>query len=145
MKEIRNVTEQILLSIGIMEQDYVFSLNHHSKDPKTKEKMIKIQGEISHELFTPEEINPVVPESLDEKTTIEIRDFARNKTNEIMQQSPKDAKDQYQLQDILSFEIAKLDDVIYLEFGYKNKVVIEAFKKYNLLPKGQEGSEIVHV
>jgi hypothetical protein len=120
-----------------MEQDYVFSLNYHSKNPETKVKMLKIQEDISNELFTPEEINPVVPESLTKEKTIEIRNFARDKTSEIMQQSQKGAKDQNQLQDILSFEIAKLDDVIYIEFGYKNKVVIEAFKKYDLLPQAQ--------
>jgi glutaredoxin 2 len=118
-----------------MEQDYVFSLNFHSKNPAFREKLTKTQDQIANEIFDQETLNPVIPESLTEQVATEIRDFARDRTNEIIGELSQKIKDPNLLQEKVSFEIAKLDDIIYLKHGYRNKVVIKAFEKFNLLGK----------
>ena len=71
-----------------------------------------------------------IPESLTEEVATEIRDFARDSTNEIIRDLSSRITDQNLLQEKISFEIAKLDDIIYVKFGYTNKEVIKAFEKY---------------
>lgn len=118
-----------------MEQDYVFSLNHLSKNPEFKQELISIQEKISKELFDEEYTNPTIPEDLDVSKAMEIRDFARETTNKILQDYSQLIKDPNQLQDKISFEVSKLDDVIYLKYGYRNKVIIKAFEKYGILER----------
>lgn len=43
----------------------------------------------------------------------------------------------------MAFEIAKLDDIIYLQYEYKNTEVIKAFEKYNLLARHAPGATMV--
>ena len=83
MIALKEVTEKVLRGIGIMEQDYVFSLNYHSKNPDFKKKLLQIQYDLTNELFSEEEINPQIPESLTAEKAKEIRDFAREKTNKV--------------------------------------------------------------
>lgn len=134
MESLKNITQAVLSGLKIMEQDYIISLNFHSNSDKFKEQLLKIQQEISIEVFG-DTLEAQVPESLNKELTEEIRDFARNSTNKIMEDASRTYKDQAILQEKLQFEIAKLDDVIYVEYGYRNKEVIKAFEKYNLLPK----------
>lgn len=132
---LKKVTDRVLKGIGIMEQDYVFSLNYHSKNPQFKKDLLQIQGELTTELFSEEELNPTIPEELTKEKAIEIKDFAKENTERVLRELPQKYRDPATLQDEISFEVAKLDDIIYVKFGYKNKVVLEAFKHYNLLPQ----------
>jgi hypothetical protein len=42
----------------------------------------------------------------------------------------------------MSFEIAKLDDVIFIKYRYRNKVVIKAFEKYGLLGRQHQAQRV---
>jgi len=131
--ELKRITGDIMRLLKIIESDYVISMNYHSRKPEFKSKMMQIQGSISKEIFTEDEISPKIPESLDEEKATEIRDFARQTTNKIISDLTSTIKDQSVLNDRMTFEISKLDDVIYLKYGFKNKEVIKAFEKYSLL------------
>jgi hypothetical protein len=136
--ELKEVTNVLLTKLKLMEQDYIMSLNFHSDKPGFKDTLIKTQGDISKELFG-EDLHQV-PEDLDREKATEIRDFARETTNKIIMELSQTIKDQGILQDRISFEIAKLDDIIYVKYGYKNKEVIKAFEKYELLSKRALGA-----
>ena len=120
-----------------MEQDYIISLNHHSKNTEFLLKISKTQEEISKEIFG-DSLETEMPESLTEEVAIEIRDFARDTTNGIIRDLSGRISDQSLLQEKISFEIAKLDDIIYVKYGYTNKEVIKSFEKYNLLAKRED-------
>ncbi|CAI2376213.1 unnamed protein product [Moneuplotes crassus] len=132
---LKKVTDKVLKGIGIMEQDYVFSLNYHSKDAEFKKELMAIQEELTQELFTDDEINPPLPDDLTAEVAQEIKDFAKESTERVLRELPQKFRDANILQNEISFEVAKLDDVIFVKYGYKNKVVLEAFRKYNLLPQ----------
>lgn len=131
-EELKKVTDILLKKLKLMEQDYIMSLNYHASKQEFKEEMVTVQNNLSKELFgNLDDIS--IPESLTREVATEIRDFARSSTNEVIVSLSKQIKDQNVLQDSIAYEIAKLDDVIYLKYGYKNKEVIKAFEKYQLL------------
>lgn len=128
IKELKELTKKILSHLKIMEQDYIISLNHHSKNQEFLLKIQSTQEEISKEIFG-DTLDTEMPESLTEKVATEIRDFARDTTNQIIRDLSSRITDQAVLQEKISFEIAKLDDIIYVKYGYTNKEVIKSFEK----------------
>ena len=64
MIALKEVTDKVLWGIKIMEQDYVFSLNYHSKNEEFKKSLMAIQEDLTKELFTKDELSPELPESL---------------------------------------------------------------------------------
>jgi hypothetical protein len=50
-----------------------------------------------------------------------------------MQQIDKQARSQTEYRSLFMFELMKLDDIIYLQYGFKKEVVIEAFTKHSII------------
>ena len=133
-QELDRVTNMILTKLRMMEQDYILSLNYHSEKPDFKAKLIKIQESISEELFGNVDQNKI-PDELTKEVATKIRDFAKETTNQIIMDASQKIKDPNLLQERIKYEVARLDDIIYVKFGFKNKDVIKAFEKYELLSK----------
>ena len=143
---IQKVSAIILNHFKLMDQEYIISLNYHSQSEEFRKRLIEIQTQVSIEVYGANYFNEI-PESLTKEKTIEIRDFARSETTRIITELSNKISDPMLLQKQANFEIAKLDDVAYIKFGYKSKEVLKAFEKYNLLEEikkqTQEGDMLV--
>jgi hypothetical protein len=117
-----------------MEQDYVLSFSTYSKDPQFKAKQKDIETQITTELFGEKKLHEV-PDALTKEITVEIKEFARIEAEKILTQLSSKNLSKEIIQSHYSFEMAKLDDIIYIKYGFKNSEVLAAFKKYNLLPQ----------
>lgn len=143
---IQKVSAIILNHFKLMDQEYIISLNYHSQSEEFRKRLIEIQTQVSIEVYGANYFNEI-PESLTKEKAIEIRDFARSETTRIITELSNKISDPMLLQKQANFEIAKLDDVAYIKFGYKSKEVLKAFEKYNLLEEikkqTQEGDMLV--
>lgn len=131
MTEIQNT---ILGEFGITELEYTQGYQNSLTSPSFTQKMQAKQTEVVQEV---QSMNPdeELSEDLTKEVAIEIRDFAKKLTQETIYKLQATITDQQRFQEEFMFEISKLDDIIYVKYGFKNTEVLKAFKKYNLVPQ----------
>lgn len=131
METIQNIA---MTEFDITEQEYQMGYQTNVLNPSFIQKLNDVQGEIVREI---QSVNPDegLPEGLTREKAVEIRDFAKEQTQKKLIELQRSVTNQSELQEKFMFEVAKLDDVILMKYGFKNTDVLKAFTKYNLIPK----------
>jgi hypothetical protein len=124
--------KQVFEEFGCTENDYVTGYQTHSNNPAFGAKMMEYQKNVVNSMQ--EQNKKSLPESLTKEVAQEIRDFAKNETQRILRNLQSTETDQTAFNEKFMFEVSKLDDVIYLKYGFKNTDVLKAFHEYNLIP-----------
>ena len=130
MKEIKNV---IFEGLMLAESEYVQSFQKHARNPEFAKLMKQSQEKIAEDILPDKDSK--LPEGLTKEKALEIRDFAKLRTNQIMQQLSAQIQDPTELRAQINYQIARLDDVIFLEYGFRNHDVIKAFNDHGIICK----------
>ena len=133
-KKMQEIQSIIFDKFETNDVEYMTSYQTHIMKPAFIQKMQTLQQKVVDEV---QNINPEVdvPEALTKEVAEEIRDYAKESTQKVLQHLQSTCKNQQEMSDKFMFEVSKLDDDIYIKYGYKNTVVLKAFQKYNLIPK----------
>ena len=83
--------------------------------------------------------NDELPEGLTLEKAKEIRDYAQTETQKILAQVQAQGGNQQNFQEKFLFEVSKLDDIIFIKYGFRNTEVLKSFHKFNLVP-GQKSN-----
>lgn len=75
-----------------------------------------------------------IPEDLTIEKAKEIRKNVQSETQKVMTQLQMQGLPPNEFQEKFMKEIARLDDMVYIKYGFKNNEVLEAFQKYKLIP-----------
>lgn len=138
-KKMQEIQDLVFAEYGSSTQEYMTGYQSHAFKPEFAAKTQKIQNEIVTQVQgTDEEREP--PAGLTKELAEEIRDFAKVETQKVLMQLQSTVTDQYQFQEKFMFEVSKLDDVIFVKYGFKNTDVLKAFQFYKLIPN-QEGNQ----
>ena len=132
-KKIDVVQKEIFEGFGCSENDYMQGYQRCSTKPEFVRKMQVLQHKVVEEVQSANNVD--LPEGLTKEKAQEIRDFAKQKTQSIVMGLQRTETDQQVFNQKFMFEVSKLDDVIYMNYGYKNTDVLKAFQTYNLIPK----------
>lgn len=114
------------------EQEYVNGYQSNLMQQSFIIKMQTLQQEIVNDLSRPGDND--IPEELTKEKAIEIRDFAKTETQKTLMQLQSTMTNQAEFQEKFMFEVSKLDDIIFIKYGFKNTDVLKAFQHYNLIP-----------
>lgn len=133
-KKMQEIQSVIFDKFETNDVEYMTSYQSHIMKPTFIQKMQTLQQKVVDEV---QNINPEVdvPEALTKEVAEEIRDYAKESTQKVLQRLQTTCKNQQEMSDKFMFEVSKLDDDIYIKYGYKNTIVLKAFQKYNLIPK----------
>lgn len=134
----QELQSKVFTEFDTTEQEYMVSFQSNARSPPFLLKMQQLQNQVVEEV---QKRNPEegLPEGLTKEKSMEIRDFARSKTQSMVQDLQRKHPNQAEFNERFMFEVSKLDDIIFLTYGFKNTDVLKAFQKYNLIPnQGQQ-------
>jgi hypothetical protein len=115
------------------ETEYMSGYQANFYKPQFVQRMQELQQKVVEDVQTrsPE---AELPAGLTKEKAEEIRDFAKAQTQNVILQLQSTMTNQNDFNEKFMFEVSKLDDVIFLKYGFKNTDVLKAFQKYNLIP-----------
>jgi hypothetical protein len=133
-KRMQHLQDVAMADFGTTENEYIQGYQGNLLQPAFIQKMQGLQTEIVKEIQT---LNPddELPEALTKEKAIEIRDFAKAETQKKIMELQSTMTNQNEFQEKFMYEVSKLDDVIFINYGFKNTDVLKAFQQFNLIPK----------
>lgn len=132
-KKMQEIQDIVFAAYGSSTQEYMTGYQSHAFKPDFAAKTQKIQNEIVLEVQGGDD-ETAPPAGLTKEIAENIRDFAKVETQKALMQLQSTITDQYQFQEKFMFEVSKLDDVIFIKYGFKNTDVLKAFQYYKLIP-----------
>lgn len=132
-KHLQDLQNTVFNEFDSNEQEYVSALQASMMNPRFNQRMQESQSKITHEVQnrTPKS---ELPAGLDREKALEIRDFAKQQTQKTIMELQSKITNQNEFNQKFMYEVSKLDDIIYLKYGFKNTDVLKAFQHYNLIP-----------
>lgn len=133
------VTKKILKDLDIEIMEYANSLNHYSLDKQFVKELDWIETKAVKKLLA-DEPTPDIPEDLTIEVAKQIQMYAQKKICKILSELEETHKDPIVLKNESFFGMKKVDDLVFVKYGYQSKVVMAAFQEYCLVQKHLEVS-----
>ncbi|CAI2378609.1 unnamed protein product [Moneuplotes crassus] len=131
-EKIKEITTTLYQELDFTDLDYATGIQKNAYNPEFSKKLQEIDKEVVEEIQTYHPTNEL-PEDLTIEKAKEIRVFVQKETQKKLNELQSLGLPQAQFHEKFVKEIAKLDDIIYIKFGFKNKEVLQAFNKYRLI------------
>mmetsp|Transcript_29468 Transcript_29468/g.26044 ORF Transcript_29468/g.26044 Transcript_29468/m.26044 type:complete len:268 (+) Transcript_29468:2-805(+) len=135
-KKLKEITDIIYKELGFTEEEYSKGFQAYAFNPAFANKLKQIEAKVSLEIQNSGSTE--LPSNLTLEKAKEIRAFAQEQTKKILAIVQASAASQDEFQSKFLSEVSKLDDIIYIEFGFRNTEVLKSFHHYKLVPQAGE-------
>lgn len=130
MQELQN---EVFAQFETNENEYMNGYQSHAFKPGFAAKLQETQKKVVEQVQKNDN-GADLPEGLTKEKAEEIRDFAKAETQKTLRELQSTMTNQNEFQEKFMFAVSKLDDVIYIKFGFKNTDVLKAFQHFRLIP-----------
>ena len=138
VQKMQDLQNEVFTQFGTNEAEYMTGYQSHAFKPGFAAKLQETQKKVVEQVQKSDE-NADLPDGLTKEVAEEIRDYAKSETQKTLRELQSTITNQNEFQEKFMFAVSKLDDEIYIKYGFKNTDVLKAFQTYKLIPnQGQQ-------
>lgn len=131
-EKIKEITSKLYQELDFTDLEYATGIQKNAYNQEFTRKLEDIDRAVVQEVQTYQPKSGI-PEELTLEKAKEIRGFVQKETQKVLATLQSQGIPQAQFQEKFVKEIAKLDDIIYIKYGFKNTEVLQAFHEYKLI------------